>query len=152
MLDIGSKIRVKPEARDKYRLYLNKFEGLEVHWISFNGGIIETLYPIVRLHIDDIEEDIMDTQALLNKLTKAISYTYQDDKTAPGLTVSALKKGYYCSVVRYDGAFGAGKVVVCKAKSDTLDGALKDVAHQFLSISNRPKDPMQELGDLVGGK
>lgn len=94
----------------------------------------------------------MNTQALLDKLTKAISFTYKEDKTAPGLTVSALKKGYYCSVVRYDGAFGAGKVVICKAKSDTLDGALQDVAHQFLSLSARVKDPVQELGELVGGK
>ena len=93
----------------------------------------------------------MDTQVLIDKLTKAISHKYREDKTAPGLTVSALKKGYYCSVVRYDGAFGAGKVVVCKAKSDTLNGALQDVASQFLSLAVQPKDPVQELGELVRG-
>jgi hypothetical protein len=152
MLDIGSKIRVKQDARDKYKPYTNKFDGLEIAWISFNGGVVQTLFPIVRLHIDDIEEDTMNTQALLDKLTKAISYTYQDDKTAPGLTVSALKKGYYCSVVRYDGAFGAGKVVICKAKADTLDAAIQDVAKQFLSLSPAAKNPVQELGELVGGK
>jgi hypothetical protein len=93
----------------------------------------------------------MSTEVLIDKLTKAISHKYKEDKTAPGLTVSALKKGYYCSVVRYDGAFGNGKVVVCKAKADTLDGALKDVANQFLSLAAQPKDPVQELGELVRG-
>ena len=91
----------------------------------------------------------MDTQVLIDKLTKAISHKYREDKTAPGLTVSAPKKGYYCSVVRYDGTFGAGKVVVCKAKSDTLNGALQDVASKFLSLAEQPKDPVQELSDLV---
>jgi hypothetical protein len=93
----------------------------------------------------------MDTQVLIDKLTKAISHKYREDKTAPGLTVSALKKGYYCSVVRYDGAFGAGKKVVCKAKADSLNGALQDVASQFLSLVSQPKDPLQELGELVRG-
>jgi len=89
------------------------------------------------------------TEVLIDKLTKAISHKYREDKTAPGLTVAALKKGFYCSVVRYDGAFGNGKVVVCKAKADTLDSALKSVASQFLTIAAQPKDPVQELDELV---
>ena len=152
MLDLGSKIRVKPEARDKYKDF-KKFDGLEIARISWNGEVVQTVFPFYNFHIDDIEEDTMNnTQALLDKLTKAISFTYAGDQTAPGLTVSALKKGYYCSVVRYDGAFGAGKTVVCKAKSDTLDGAIQEVAKQFLKLSSAPKNPVQELGDLVGGK
>lgn len=91
-------------------------------------------------------------QDLLDKLTKAVSFTYKNDKTAPGLTVSALRKGFYCSVVRYNGAFGKGKEIVCKAKAETLEIALQEVARQFLSLSNFPKDPIQELNELVGNK
>jgi hypothetical protein len=87
----------------------------------------------------------MNTDVLIDKLTKAISYRYRDDKTAPGLTVSALKKGYYCSVVRYENAFAKGKVVVCKAKSDSLADALEDLTEQFLSTQLVPVDPIQDL-------
>jgi hypothetical protein len=91
----------------------------------------------------------MDTQVLINKLTKAISHAYKDDHTAPGLTISALKKGVYCSVVRYDGAFGKGKSVLCSVKADTLPQALKEITNKFLQLSNRPKDPVQELSELA---
>jgi hypothetical protein len=87
----------------------------------------------------------MDTQTLLVKLTSAISYRYRDDKTAPGLTVSALKKGYYCSVVRYQDAFGKGKIVVCKAKGDSLQNVLVDLTQEFLAIPDASVDPVQEL-------
>jgi hypothetical protein len=89
----------------------------------------------------------MNTEILIDKLTKAISYRYRDDKTAPGLTVSALKKGYYCSVIRYEGAFARDKVVVCKAKADTLTVALNDLTTQFLGAQVTPKDPVQDLRD-----
>lgn len=87
----------------------------------------------------------MNTDQLIDKLTKAISYAYRTDKTAPGLTVSALKRGYYCSVVRYEGAFARDKVIVCKAKSETLRSALGDLTEQFLSLQNTPVDPVAEL-------
>jgi hypothetical protein len=87
----------------------------------------------------------MDTDQLIDKLTKAISYAYRTDKTAPGLTVSALKKGYYCSVIRYEGAFARDKVVVCKAKSEKLRDALGDLTQQFLSLQSTPVDPVSEL-------
>lgn len=89
------------------------------------------------------------TEQLVSALTQAISYKFRDDKTAPGLTVSALKKGYYCSIVRYDGPFAREKKVICKAKADTLDAALRGVADQFLTNNKTPKDPVQELGDLL---
>jgi hypothetical protein len=92
------------------------------------------------------------TLNLLDKLIKAVSYTYRDDKTAPGLTISALKKGYYCSVVRYDGAFGNSKVVVCKVKADALEDAVKEIAVKFLASTNVAKDPVQELSDIVSSK
>jgi len=92
----------------------------------------------------------MSADVLMDKLTKAVSYKYRDDKTAPGIVVSALKKGYYCSVVRYSQAFAKGKQVVCKAKADDLPGALKELATKFVEITAQPKDPVQELGVLVG--
>jgi hypothetical protein len=91
----------------------------------------------------------MNTEILIDKLTKAISYRYRDDKTAPGLVVSALKKGYYCSVVRYESAFAKDKVVVCKAKSSSLTEALNDLTIQFLGTQGTPKDPVQDLQDFL---
>lgn len=87
----------------------------------------------------------MDTQVLLDKLTKAVSFKFNEDKTAPGVTVSSLKKGYYCSVVRYSGAFAKGKVVVCSAHADTLDGAIEMAAKLFLTQVAVTRDPLQEL-------
>lgn len=92
------------------------------------------------------------TEQLMEKLAKAVSYQYRDDKTAPGLVVSSLKKGYYCSVVRYSQAFAKGKQVVCNARGDDLPTVLKDLAGKFLTINAGPRDPVQELGALVGSK
>ena len=154
MIDIGTKVRIKPEAQYKYADYAKEYvaKPMTIGWISWNGGVAQMQFPHLRVCIDDIEEDNMDTEVLLNKLTKAISHAYKEDKTAPGLTVSALKKGYYCSVVRYDGAFGAGKRVICKARGDSLGVTLKDVATQFLNITTQVKDPVQELNELVSSK
>lgn len=91
----------------------------------------------------------MSTEQLVDKLTKAISFKFKEDKTAPGLTVASLKRGFYCSVIRYGGAFGRDKKVVCNAKADTLDAALQAVATKFLSLDVGPKDPVQELSELV---
>lgn len=92
------------------------------------------------------------TDQLMDKLTKAVSFKFREDKTAPGVTISALKKGYYCSVVRYSGAFAKGKQVVCHARGDDLPTALKSLANTFVAVSAQPKDPVQELGDLVSQK
>ncbi len=91
----------------------------------------------------------MDTQVLLNKLTQAVSFQFKDDKTSPGVTVSALKKGFYASVVRYTGAIAKGKVVVCSARGDTLDAALEGCAKEFLVKVNSQPDPVQQLDTLV---
>jgi len=91
----------------------------------------------------------MDTDQLLNKLTNAVSYRFNEDKTSPGVTVSRLKSGYYCSVVRYEGAFGKDKQVVCKARGDSLSSALELLARSFVAMSNQPKNPVQELEELV---
>lgn len=91
----------------------------------------------------------MSTDQLMEKLVKAVSFKFREDKTAPGVTTSALKKGFYCSVVRYSGAFAKGKQVVCHARGDDLPTALKTLASTFVALSSQPKDPVQELGDLV---
>lgn len=94
---------------------------------------------------------MMSTQQLIDKLTKAITYQYKADATAPGLTVSSLKNGeYYCSIVRWTGTGKtAKKSVVCKARNSSLDNTLKELAQQFLSLNQRIKTPVDELGDLV---
>ena len=87
----------------------------------------------------------MNTEELLDKLTNAVNFKFKEDKTAPGVTVSKLKKGYYCSVVRYDGAFAKGKQVVCHARGDGLTGTLLSLAQKFVATNTAPKDPVQEL-------
>lgn len=94
----------------------------------------------------------METQQLINKLILAISYKYHEDKTSPNLTISALKKGYYCSIVRYSNNYGTSKEVVCKANADTLEAAVQDVANQFINRFYYPKDPLQELAELIRGR
>lgn len=92
----------------------------------------------------------MNTQVLINKITKAISHQYKTDKTTPGLQIAALRNGtFYVSVVRYAKPFGKEKSVVCKAKDPNLDVALKNVASQFLIMQARAKDPVDELNDLI---
>lgn len=93
----------------------------------------------------------MNTQDLIDKLIKAISFKYKEDKTVPGLTIASLNSGFYCSIVRYNGSFGKEKKVVCKATGLTLDETLKTVASKFLGLNDQlPKDPIQELNSLIG--
>lgn len=93
----------------------------------------------------------MNTQVLLDKLTRAVTFKFKEDQTAPGITISSLKnKSYYCSVVRYSGSFAKGKQVVCKAESDTLENALKGLASAFVIYTSASLDPIQELHKLVG--
>jgi len=89
------------------------------------------------------------TDQLIEKLTSAVSYKFREDKTAPSVVVSQLKKGYYCSVVRYNGAFAKDKKVVCNARGADLPGTLKELANKFLVVAAEPKNPVQELGELV---
>ena len=91
----------------------------------------------------------MDTQVLLDKLTKAVSFQFKDDKTSPGITISSLKKDYYASVVRYSEAFAKGKMVVCSWRGATLDQALEGCAKEFLMKINSQPDPVQQLSNLV---
>lgn len=91
----------------------------------------------------------MNSDQLMDKLIKAVSYRYVEDKTTPGVTISSLKKGYYCSIVRYDGAFAKGKVVLLAAKGDTLSLALTELASKFVALNKQSLNPIQELDELV---
>jgi hypothetical protein len=90
-------------------------------------------------------------QELIDKLTNAISFKFKEDATSPNLTISKLRHGYYCSVVRYAKGTPApkNKVVVCKAESDTLEGAVKGVVGEFLKVAKPQPDPLQELDSIA---
>lgn len=83
------------------------------------------------------------TQELIDKLTSAISFKFKNDGMMPNLTVSRLRHGYYCSVVRFP--TGEKKKVICKAESDNLADALKEVTTAFLIFADSKPDPIQEL-------
>lgn len=93
-----------------------------------------------------------DVFQLLDTLTNAVSYKFKDDGTSPNVTVSKLRHGYYCSVVRYakQGATQK-KTVVCKAEASTLADAVTGVATQFLKVAQPNPDPVQALDKLVNG-
>lgn len=91
----------------------------------------------------------MNTDQLLDKLTEAVSFKYKDDSTAPSVLVSRLKKGYYCSVVRYSGPFAKGKQVVCSGRGDCMAQALENAAASFVALAPPPQDPIQELRGLL---
>lgn len=89
-------------------------------------------------------------QELIDKLATAISFKFKEDATSPNLTISKLRHGYYCSVVRYTkGAAPKNKIVVCKAESDTLEGAVKGVVGEFLKVAKPQPDPLQELDSMA---
>jgi hypothetical protein len=89
-------------------------------------------------------------QELIDKLASAISFKFKEDGTSPNLTISKLRHGYYCSVVRYAKGTPApkNKVVVCKFTGDTLESAVKGVVSEFLKVAKPEPDPVQELDSL----
>jgi hypothetical protein len=93
-----------------------------------------------------------DVSQLIDKLTNAVSFKYAEDATSPNVTISKLRKGYYCSVVRYakSGAVQK-KVVVCNAKADNLGDAVRNVVSAFLKIAQPQPDPLSELDKLANG-
>lgn len=93
-----------------------------------------------------------DVSQLLDKLTNAVSFKFKDDGTSPNVTISKLRQGYYCSVVRYakQGATQK-KVVVCKAQAASLEDAVKGVVGAFLKVAAPNPDPIQLLDKLANG-
>lgn len=99
----------------------------------------------------------MNTQELVDKISKAISFKYNEDGSSPGLQVSFLTKGpnkgkFYASIVRYGKAFGKDKAVLCATTSLVLDDALKDVAVKFLALDPIPQTPVDQLNSLLASK
>lgn len=94
-------------------------------------------------------------EQLIDKLTDAVSYKFKDDGTSPGLVISKLRQGYYCSVVRYPNGGASdkrNKVIVCKATASTLDLAVKEVAKRFVEVvKTQPTNPLEALGEAVRG-
>lgn len=92
-----------------------------------------------------------DVFQLIDKLTTAVSFKFKEDATSPGVTISKLRHGYYCSVVRYakSGATGQKKIVVCKSNADNLEDAVKGVVGAFLKVAQPTPDPLQELDKLA---
>jgi len=93
----------------------------------------------------------MEFEKLLEKLTKAVSYTYVTDSICPGVLFSTLKNGsVYASIVRYGNQFDNGKLVVCKVRASDHISALTGLTQEFLSLSVTPvKNPVDELNDFV---
>jgi hypothetical protein len=94
-----------------------------------------------------------DLDQLLANLTDAVSYSYLEDATRPGVLVSRLKDGQvYCSVVRYGSKFSRGKHVVCKCTGPDLSTAVATLANDFLAVAlSAPpvKNPLEVLKETL---
>jgi hypothetical protein len=90
-----------------------------------------------------------DIEYLIEKITKAITFAFKEDGTAPGLTIAWLhhKKEFYTSIVRWsDGE----KIVVCSYSNRVLLTALQGLAGKFLVAHKPTKSPIDELAEVVG--
>ena len=88
----------------------------------------------------------MNVEQLLNKLSKAVSYTYRKDGTCPGVLISTLKDGdVYISIVRYGKEYPNGKKVVCKYQSSNLKTSLMMVSKLFIESSIQEQNPIESL-------
>lgn len=115
-------------------------------------GIRSEVLDFYLIHLKNKEVKMTaDVIQLIDKLTTAVSFKFKDDATSPGVTISKLRHGYYCSVVRYakNGATGQKKIVVCKANADNLEDAVKGVVGAFLKVAQPTPDPLQELDKLA---
>lgn len=87
-------------------------------------------------------------QKLLVKLTNAVSYKYPG-ACAPSVIVSSLSNNeYYVSIVKY-GSSHKDKMVLHKAYNKDLCRAVEAVTQQFLSATNAPTNPIEELKEYV---
>lgn len=90
----------------------------------------------------------MNTQVLIEKITKAINYAFKSDGTSPGLTISWLHKSgnFYTSIVRW---VNGEKIVVCSAQAVELNAALKHLCTRFLDENPKPINPIDELANFI---
>jgi hypothetical protein len=90
----------------------------------------------------------MNTDNLIAKITKAISYKYKDDGMLPGITIAWLAHSneHYASIVRW---VGGEKEVICSAKNANLPICLATLAGELLAEIAQPKTPVDELSELI---
>lgn len=87
----------------------------------------------------------MDTKVLIEKLTKALSFKYPNDRMMPGVTISYLRSGeFYVSLLRYT----PEKSVIYKNQSVDLSTALMNAA-KFLTREKAERNALDELNDAL---
>jgi len=86
----------------------------------------------------------MNTQTLIEKITKAITFVFKSDGTVPGLTIAMLPHNgsYYVSVVRW---VSGEKEVVCSVSNPDLTVALGELAGKFIVENPLPENPVETL-------
>ena len=87
----------------------------------------------------------MDTELLLDKLTKAVTHQYSNDSSCPSVIVSYIKGSYYCSIVRYTRPYGEGKQIVCHLTAGTIGEAIKRVSCRWLEQTGVNLNPIEDL-------
>lgn len=95
-----------------------------------------------------MKEYKMNTQTLIEKITKAIAFVYKSDGTVPGLTIAMLPHNgsFYVSVVRWV----AGEKEVAYSNSHVnLNEALIGLSGKFLVASLPPVNPLDELSEFL---
>ncbi len=89
----------------------------------------------------------MTVQELLEKLTQAISYEFEDDYIKPGITISFVLNEYYTSIVRWRDH--SNRSVVHSAKNADLLIALQSLSWLFIENYKPKMDPVQDLQNLL---
>ena len=87
----------------------------------------------------------MNTKTLIEKITKALSFKYPNDRMMPGITISLLRNNnFYVSVVRYC----PDKKVLHKTQGPNLDLALRSVGRELVGPS-QDLTPIEELNEAL---
>lgn len=90
----------------------------------------------------------MNTQTLIEKITKAIAFAYKSDGTIPGVTIASLPHNgsFYVSIVRW---VAGEKEVLCSNCHKDLAEALHGLSKAFLAKTPPPVNPLDELSDFI---
>lgn len=93
----------------------------------------------------------MNTQTLIEKITKAITFVYKSDGTVPGLTIATLPHNgsFYVSVVRW---VSGEKEVVCSNSNKNLNEALIGLSGKFLVEVLPPINPLDDLSEFLANE
>lgn len=88
----------------------------------------------------------MSTKELIDKITKALSFKFPNDRMMPGITISHLKNGnFYVSLLRHN----PNKKVIHKYQDPDLDVALSTVGRFLLESEVRDLNPLDELSNVL---